>query len=83
MPRESASLVSARDGRTLLLLGPNVYYDPAIFGVTAESVMPHARMFVTYKDKTYFTKDALVMHFLDDATAVSIEAEFHSKVRHV
>lgn len=80
---ERAFLVKSRDGRTLLLLGPNVYWDPEVFGITAEQVMPHAQTFITYGGKTYFLKDALVMHFLDDATSVSIEAEFHSRVRNV
>jgi hypothetical protein len=81
--KERAFLVKSRDGRTLLLVGPNVYWDPEVFGISAEAVMPHARTFVTYKGTTYFLKDALVMHFLDDATSVSIEAEFHRKVRDV
>lgn len=81
--KKAGRLVTSRDGRKILVIGTTVYWDPRVFGVTAEDVMPMARHFVTYQGETYFLKDAMVAHFLDDATAVIVEAEIHGRVANV
>jgi hypothetical protein len=79
----TGKMVTARDGRKILVIGTTVYWDPKVFGVSAEDVMPMARHFVTYDGTSYFLKDSLVAHFLDDASAVIIEAEIHGGIKNV
>lgn len=81
--KSQAALIRARDGRTILCIGGTLYWDPKIFGVTAEDVMPMASKFVTYQGKTYFLNEAMAAHFVDDATCVTVEAEVHRRLGNV
>ena len=83
MNATKALMVRSRAGRQIIVIGPNVFWDPEVFGVTAEDVMPHARTFATYRDRTFFLKEAFISNFLDAATSVEIEAEIHRRAKNV
>jgi len=76
-----AGLVTGRGGRRFVVIGSNVYWDPAIFGIRASDVIPQSMHFVVHDSVAFFPVHDITAHITsEDVVIDEIEANLIARV---
>jgi hypothetical protein len=76
-----AGLVTGPGGKSFLVVGSNVYWDPAILGATSDDLVGKVRAFYTYGGRSFFESADIVANILgDDPTVQEVVAEVNARL---
>jgi hypothetical protein len=72
-----AGLIVGQTGRRFLVVGANVYWDPANLGVDAGEIVDSCRAFYTHDGVAYFRIEDILVHAVGDRPTIT---EIHASL---